>query len=97
MEHTIESRAKTLCEALNARANDLQAKNGKAPLYRNFGYELGRKYARIFWATDSGARSALAFVDAEGTVRRSDSWKQAGRVLGHSVDELVIAYVGGPL
>lgn len=92
---TAETQAKALCEALNARAAALQAEHGKAPLYRNFGYELGRKYARIFWSDKGGGRSALAFVDAEGVVRRADSWKKAGRLLGHRVD--VVDYVGGPL
>jgi hypothetical protein len=39
--------------------------------------------ARVFALTSSSQRTALAFVDAEGTVRRSDSWQQAGRVIGH--------------
>lgn len=93
----LEAIAKTFCEALNARATELQAKHGKRPLYYGFGFELGRKYARIFWSTDSGQRSALAFVDAEGVVRRSDSWKQAGRVLGSSTSREVIEYVAGPV
>ncbi len=51
--------------------------------YRSFGYTVGRKMARVFALTSSSQRTALAFVDAEGTVRRSDSWQQAGRVIGH--------------
>lgn len=94
---TLKETAEAFCVALNARAAELQAQHGKRPLYRNFGFELGRKYARIFWATDSGQRSALAFVDADGVVRRSDSWKQAGRVLGQSDAREIIEYVAGPV
>lgn len=92
---TIETQAKTFCEALNARAAQLEAERGKRPMYHSFGYEVGRKYARIFWTDTNGSRSALAFVDADGIVRRSDSWKKAGRVLGHYTE--VVAGVGGPL
>jgi hypothetical protein len=94
---SIKTHATVLCAALNARADLMTAKLGRRPTYHNFGFEIGRKYARIFWSTDSGSRSALAFVAADGTVRRSDSWKAAGRILGQSSDEAVIAFVGGPL
>ena len=94
---TLEQQATAFCEALNARAVELTAKHGIKPLYRNFGFEVGRKYARIFWSTDSGQRSAAAFVDADGVVRRSDSWKQAGRILGQRDAVAVIEFVGGPL
>lgn len=93
----LEATAKTFCEALNARAAELQAKYGKRPLYHSFGYELGRKYARIFWTDTNGSRSALAFVDAEGVVRRSDSWKQAGRILGQASARETIEFVAGPV
>jgi hypothetical protein len=94
---TLEAQATAFCEALNARSNALAVKLGRKPTYRNFGFELGRKYARIFWSTDSGQRSALAFVDADGVVRRSDSWKAAGRILGQRDAEAVIALVVGPV
>jgi glycosyltransferase A (GT-A) superfamily protein (DUF2064 family) len=94
---TLEQQATAFCEALNARAAEMTAKLGRKPTYHNFGFELGRKYARIFWSTDSGQRSALAFVDADGVVRRSDSWKAAGRILGRRDAVEVIAFVGGPL
>jgi len=93
---TIEIQAQAFVAALNARAEVLAVESGRRPLYNNFGFELGRKYARIFWATKSGSRSALAFVDAEGVVRRSDSWKAAGRVLGTVTDGATVAFVGGP-
>lgn len=94
---TVELQAKVMCAALSARAEVFEKNNGKAPLYRDFGFEVGRKYARIFWTDRGGSRSALAFVDVDGVVRRSDSWKKAGRVLGKCLDVAVIAHVGGPV
>ncbi len=93
---TLEEQATGFVAALNARAEALIA-SGKRPIYRNFGFELGRKYARIFWSTDSGARSALVFVAADGVVRRADSWKQAGRILGSADAENVVSWVCGPV
>jgi hypothetical protein len=94
---SISAHATAFVAALNARADLMTAKLGRRPTYHDFGFELGRKYARIFWSTEGGSRSALAFVAADGIVRRSDSWKAAGRILGHASDEAVIAFVGGPV
>jgi hypothetical protein len=93
---TLEAQATAFCEALNARAAMLTAE-GRRPLYRNFGFELGRKYARIFSTDGAGSRSASAFVDVEGVVRRADSWKKAGRIVGRCDELAAIAYVGGPV
>lgn len=89
---TLVGHAIAFCTALNTRADKLAA-DGRRPLYRNFGFDLGRKRARIF--SDTGQRSARVFVDAEGIVRRADSWKRPGRTLGARDLDAVIAYVLG--
>lgn len=50
---------------------------------RKFGFELGKKYARLFWYSGS-SRNVLTFVElATGTVHKADSWKRAGCAVGN--------------
>ena len=67
-----------LCDALEQNFKDRN--HGKvggydAPEYK-FYIESGRKYHKIIMETDSGSRSAHAFVDKKtGSVLKSASWK----------------------
>ena len=48
-----------------------------------YGYEVGRKYHKVFHNDNGGSRSVVCFVDTEtGYVYRADSWKKRGRVIG---------------
>jgi hypothetical protein len=50
---------------------------------REWGFEVGRKYARIFWVCGPDSRSATLFVNLEtGMAHRADSWKKPGIVTG---------------
>jgi len=70
---TVELQAKILCAALNARAEVFEARNGKAPLYRDFGFEIGRKYADELEKGVTGAVTAWA----NGYVESFTSWSYA--------------------
>jgi hypothetical protein len=62
---------------------------------RTFGFELGRKYARLFWLTGCDSRSVLSFVElATGTVYRADSWKKVGRAVGN-IEEFALRAASG--
>ena len=52
-----------------------------------FGLDEGRSYLRL-WKRLRGSesRSAVAFIAPDGTLYRSDSWRQRGRLLGHVGD-----------
>jgi len=78
---------------LNARSAELAAA-GKSPLYKSFGYTMGPKHARIFSICGS-SRSSRAFFSRDGLIRRADSWKAAGRVLGSHDSDGAFAYVLG--
>jgi len=60
----------------------------------SFGVDQGRVYTRVWKrlgnATD---RSVVVFVGSDGTLYRADSWKKAGRRVGHLSD--VAARLGG--
>ena len=76
--------AKTI-EAVTSYLAGMAAQENHA---RKFGFELGRKYARLFWLSGS-SRNVLTFVElATGTVYRADSWKKVGRAVGN-IDEFV--------
>jgi len=84
--------------ALNSRAR-ARIEAGHPPLYREFGFTMGRTRARVF-SFDSnrpdGGKQSHVFVCRDGLVRRSDSWEKSGRILGRPSDHKVLEYVGGP-
>lgn len=88
--------AEAFTKRLNDNAQALIAQ-GKKPLYETFGFEMGQKHARVFTVVGS-SRSAHAFVCNDGTIKRADSWKAAGRIIGatHTSDD-AFAYVAGPV
>lgn len=88
--------AETFVKALNARAEERIA-DGCEPLYKRFGFEVGRTHARVFTIDSAGHRSATAFVSADGYVRHSDSWKKPGRVIGAHGCSKVLDLVSGPV
>ncbi len=50
------------------------------------GWTTGRRYFRMYWSTESGARSVIEFIDCTtGDVYRADSWKKRGRNLRFSI------------
>lgn len=67
-------------EAITSYLAGMAAQENNA---REFGFELGRKYARLFWLSGA-SRNVLTFVElATGTVHRADSWKKVGRAVGN--------------
>lgn len=76
----------------------LQIAKGNRPQYRQFGYTMGSKHARIFSMCEhNDSRSSRMFMSIDGLVRRADSWKQVGRVLGSWADVAPRGYALGPI
>jgi hypothetical protein len=92
--NNFEAQVQAFVTALNDRAIALTAA-GRRPLYRDFGFTIGPKHARIFSQHSPGSRSSRAFFGRDGLLRRADSWKQAGRVLGTVDSAGAFAYVFG--
>lgn len=88
--------AQTFVDALNKVLEDHVAA-GRKPLYKRFGFEVGSKHARVFHIDGGDFRSAAAFVSSDGFIRRSDSWKKPGRILGALDCPKALAYVAGPI
>lgn len=92
----VRNAAEMFVARLNAEAQQELA-HGRKPLYTTFGYEMGQKHARIFSMCGS-SRSARAFVCNDGTIKRADSWKASGRILGATYESAdAFAYVLGPI
>jgi len=91
---SFEATVEAYVAALNARANELIAA-GKAPLYLSFGFTMGPKHARIFANHGGTSRSSRAFFSRDGLIRRADSWKAAGRILGKHDSADAFAYIFG--
>lgn len=96
MSNEFLSKVSAIVNALNTQAAALAAE-GKRPLYRNFGFTMGPRHARIFAMQGGDTRSARAFVGVDGNIRRSDSWKKPGRVLGSHESPDAYAYILGPV
>jgi hypothetical protein len=89
-----ETRAKRLVEALN---QNVEKRAGKGrPLYQQFEYMLGQKHARIYTII-GGGKSAIAFLGRDGFIRRADSWRKTGRILGEHDSRTAFEYIAGPM
>lgn len=87
-----EAEVAAYVERLNESAQAL-IEAGKNPLYKVFGYSPpGPAHARIFCENGPG-RSSRAFFSRDGKIRRSDSWKKPGRILGEHTDPRVFDYI----
>jgi hypothetical protein len=52
------------------------------------GYEIGRRYVRLFIVDQTGSRSAVAFVDVDGSILKSASWKAPAKGVRGSIYNL---------
>ena len=53
---------------------------------RGVGYEVGKRYAKIYWFEHGGGRSIIEFVDVfDGQIYQAVSWKKVGRRTGRSI------------
>ena len=87
-----ENYARAIVGFLNATVR-LAVAEGKQPVHTEFGYEMGVKHARIF-AVSGSYRTARAFVCADGSICKSESWKKVGRVIGGSNEDVMRAVLG---
>lgn len=80
--------------AINAYVAILQerANQGQSELTRStYGVEQGRRYAKIFAFTSCGGRSAVCFVDSDGSILKSASWKAPAKGIRGNVFNLATA------
>lgn len=76
--------AAALLSCVRAEAANLRAE-GRRLCYTGFEFEAGRKHVRIIGIMTNGQRTARGFLCADGSYRRSASWKKPGSVVAPSL------------
>lgn len=93
-DHTFTQLVSVFVATCN-KAVEVLASEGKDPLYKEFGFSIGPKHARIYTVNRDGSNGSVrAFLGRDGFVRQAKSWKQVGRVVGSPSD--CISFVVAP-
>ena len=80
---TIEQSLETLCQKVSAH---WQTQHGDTAW--KLDYSLGRKYHRLF-TEHTTQRSCYAFIDNDGNVYKSASWKAPAKGIRFHIDQLL--------